>query len=210
MVRHAETDWNAEKRFQGHADTPLNELGRSRIEPVTEALRSWQPDVIVTSDLSRAREMAEAAGAVLEIEVIALKELRECSYGDWEGKTLEEVRREHGDDLERWRRAEAAVPRGNGESLTGMQERALEAIAAIAREHSGRTIALFSHSGPIRGVICSIFDLPIEERYRFEISNASISAIGQRDADRWQVLLLNGISHLETEPGMPSPVASQG
>ena len=57
MVRHAETDWNAELRFQGHTDTPLNELGRSRIEPVTEALRAWQPEVLFTSDLSRAREM---------------------------------------------------------------------------------------------------------------------------------------------------------
>jgi len=65
MVRHAETDWNAERRFQGHADTPLNELGRSRIEPVIDALRSWKPDVIITSDLSRAREMAEAAGVAL-------------------------------------------------------------------------------------------------------------------------------------------------
>ncbi len=209
MVRHAETDWNAERRFQGHADTPLNELGRSRIEPVTEALRSWKPDVIITSDLSRAREMAEAAGAALGVEVIAMEGLRECSYGDWEGKTLAEVRREHGEDLDRWRRAEADVPRGDGESLTGMQERALDAIASIAREHTGRTIALFAHSGPIRGVICSIFELPIEERYRFEINNASISAIRLRENDQWQVLLLNGISHLDVVPGIPSPVASR-
>lgn len=208
MVRHAETDWNAERRFQGHADTPLNELGRSRIEPVIEALRSWKPDVIITSDLSRAREMAEAAGAALGIEVIALEDLRECSYGEWEGMTLAEVRREHGDDLERWHRAEADVPRGGGESLTGMQARTIEAIASIAREHAGRTIALFAHSGPIRGVICSLFDLPIEERYRFEINNASISAIRLRENDQWQVMLLNGISHLGLEPGIPSPVAS--
>jgi broad specificity phosphatase PhoE len=209
LIRHAETDWNAEKRFQGHADTPLNKLGQTRIEPVIEALRTWEPEVIFTSDLIRAREMAEEAGAALGIEVIGREDLRECSYGEWEGKTLQEVRRAYGDDLEAWRRNEANLPRGGGESLIDMQTRAVAAIESIAEGHAGRTIALFSHSGPIRGMICSIFDLPIEERYRFEINNASLNVIRRQGDGGWQVLLLNETSHLGLKPGMVSPVASR-
>ena len=201
LVRHAETDWNTDLRFQGHADTPLNELGRTRIGPVIEALRPWNPEIIFTSDLSRACEMAEGVGAAFGIEVIAREDLRECSYGEWEGKKLEEVRRDYGDDLDRWHRNESGFPRGGGESLLQMQERVLAAIESIAREHTGRTIVILSHSGPVRGVICRTFDLPIDQRYRFEVNNASLSAIRRRGDGQWQVLLLNQTSHLDTDPG---------
>ncbi len=209
LVRHAETDWNAEARFQGHTDTPLNELGRTRIGPVIEALRPWDPEIVVTSDLSRAHEMAEQVGAAFGLEVITREDLRECSYGEWEGKTLKEVRRDHGDDLEQWRSNEAGFQRGEGESLLQMQERTLAAIESIAREHAGRTVVLFSHSGPVRGAICRALDLPIDQRYRFEINNASLSAIRRREDGQWQVLLLNQTCHLDTDPGASSPVASQ-
>jgi broad specificity phosphatase PhoE len=209
LVRHAETDWNTDLRFQGHADTPLNELGRTRIGQVIEALRPWNPEIIFTSDLSRAREMAEGVGAAFGIEVIAREDLRECSYGEWEGKKLEEVRRDHGDDLDRWHRNESGFPRGGGESLLQMQERVLAAIESIAREHAGRTIVILSHSGPVRGVICRTLDIPIDQRYRFEVNNASLSAIRRRGDGKWQVLLLNQTSHLDTDPGVSSPVASQ-
>ncbi|MFC1545100.1 histidine phosphatase family protein [Gemmatimonadota bacterium] len=210
LVRHAETDWNFEQRFQGHTDTPLNELGRTRIGPVIEALRSWDPEIIITSDLSRAREMAEEAGVEFGLDVIAREDLRECSYGSWEGKTLKEVRQDHGGDLDSWQSNEAGFQRGDGESLLEMQERTLAAIESIAREHAGRTVVIFSHSGPVRSVICRAFDLPIDQRYRFEVSNASLSAIRPRGDREWQVLLLNQTNHLGTEPGMISPVASQG
>ena len=90
-----------------------------------------------------------------------------------------------------------------------MQERTLAAIESIAREQAGRTVVLFSHSGPVRGVICRALDLPIDQRYRFEINNASLSAIRRREDGQWQVLLLNQTSHLDTDPGASSPVASQ-
>ncbi|MFC1628762.1 histidine phosphatase family protein, partial [Gemmatimonadota bacterium] len=208
LVRHAETDWNTGKRFQGHSDTPLNELGRSRIAPVIEALKPWDPAIIFSSDLSRAREMAEQVGAAFGLEVITREDLRECNYGEWEGKTLEEVRRDHGEDLEKWRSNDAGFRRGAGESLLQMQERTLAAVESIAREHAGRTVVLVSHSGPVRGVICRVFDLPIDQRYRFEINNASLSAIRRQKDGQWQVLMLNQTSHLDTDPGASSPVAS--
>lgn len=197
LIRHAETDWNAELRFQGHSDTPLNESGRAAIPRVIEALRPMEPVVIYTSDLLRASQMAEAAGEVLGIEVIPGKELRECDYGSWEGKTMEEVRRDHEGELDAWYKDEAGYARGGGESLEEMQERAWAWINSIAGAHPGETVALFTHSGPVRGAVCRIFDLGMVDRYRFQVENASISVLSRHPTGEWQVVLLNQTSHLQ-------------
>lgn len=197
LIRHAETDWNTELRFQGQSDTPLNEIGRAAIPRVIDALRPLGPSVIYTSDLLRASQMAEAAGEALGVEVIPSKELRECDYGSWEGKTIDEVRGDHARELEAWYEDEAGYARGGGESLNQMQERAWMRMQSIAGEHPGETVALFTHSGPIRGAVCRIFDLGMVDRYRFEVDNGSISVLCLRPTGEWQLVLLNQTSQLQ-------------
>ncbi len=209
LIRHASTDWNTGNRFQGHADTPLSEAGRNTIGPCIEALRPWAPAVGYTSDLQRAREMAEAAGKVLRIPVIATDGLRECSYGEWEGLTLEAVREKYPDELEQWRRSEAFHARGGGESLADMQARTWDRLQTIAAEHEGERVAVFTHSGPVRGAVCRIFDLGIDQRYRFQVDNSSLTVLRRSPRGYWQLVLLNQTSHLDPAPGSAGPVASR-
>lgn len=209
LIRHAETDWNNEYRFQGHSDTPLNEAGRATIPYLVEALRFWKPAAVYTSDLLRASEMALAAAQALGIESIPLEGLRECNYGNWEGKTLSEVAGESSDKLELWRNDEAGIARGGGESLKQMQERTWSCLEGIADAHPGETVAIFTHSGPIRGAVCTIFGLSMAERYRFQVNNASISALKRTAEGEWQLILLNQAGHPGTEPGDSSPAASR-
>jgi len=209
LIRHAQTDWNSQYRFQGHADTPLNAEGRRTIGPVTEALRGWEPARIYTSDLLRAREMAETAAGGLDVEMESRRGLRECSYGGWEGMTLDEVRAQYPEELERWQADEAAVGRGGGESLEQMQERSWSELESIADRHAGQTVGVFTHSGPIRGAVCRIFDLNIAERYRFQVDNASLTVIRRRPSGGWQLVLLNQTSHMRDPLSETPRVASR-
>ena len=207
LVRHAQTAWNAERRFQGHADEPLNETGRTTIPPVIEALRLWEPDRIYTSDLARAREMAESAGRALDVEVEARSDLRECSYGAWEGLTLDEVEASYAEELAAWHADEDNQTRGGGESLVQMQQRSWGALEEIAGRHPAGTAVVFTHSGPVRAAVCRLFDLRMADRYRFGVDNASISALRRSRKGRWQLILLNQTDHLHRRPQAGSSVA---
>jgi len=92
LVRHGETNWNAERRWQGHADVPLNDRGRKQARTLAEQLAGERIDVIYTSDLSRARDTADAVGARLGVEVVVDPDLREIDAGAIEGLTAEEAR----------------------------------------------------------------------------------------------------------------------
>jgi broad specificity phosphatase PhoE len=208
LIRHAQTDWNSAYRFQGHSDVPLNEEGRATIPPVIAELARWSPRRIYTSDLGRASEMAEAAGAELGVEVIPDQGLRECNYGSWEGLTLDEVRERYGEELERWQQDEAGMARGSGESLNEMRDRSWATLESLADRHTGHTIAAFTHSGPIRAAVCRLFDLSMGDRYRFQIDNASITALRKTSAGRWQLMLLNQTRHLNRPVDRSSPVAT--
>ncbi len=208
LVRHAETDWNNEYRFQGHSDTPLNDAGRATIGSVIEAVRPWEPVAIYSSDLLRAREMADEVGRALGMDITASADLRECNYGNWEGMTEEEIRKEYEAELEQWRSDEAGFARGGGESLEEMQTRSWAELESIADAHAGKAAAVFTHSGPIRGAVCRIFGLGIAERYRIQVDNGSLTVLCRTLKGLWRLVLLNQTVHLGLSVSASSPVAS--
>src|SRR5438128_960886 len=90
LVRHGETDWNADGRLQGHTDWPLNEYGRTQAKKLAEQLDGDGVAAIYASDLSRARETAEILGGRLGLAVVVDADLREKNWGTWEGLTSDE------------------------------------------------------------------------------------------------------------------------
>ena len=92
LVRHGETDWNRERRYQGHADTPLNTAGRRQARELATILRSDGLSAVYTSPLRRASETATIVAAELGLEARELEALREIDVGDWQGLTVDEVR----------------------------------------------------------------------------------------------------------------------
>src|SRR6266545_5850147 len=91
LVRHGETDWNAERRVQGHSDTPLNETGRAQAVALADALEGKEIDAVYSSDLLRAHETARIVAKRRGLEVTAIRDLRERNFGTWEGLTDEEI-----------------------------------------------------------------------------------------------------------------------
>ena len=137
LVRHGETDWNAEGRLQGQTDRPLNEYGRRQAHQLAEELEGEELEAIYSSDLARARETAEIVGRRLEIPVELDPDLREKDWGTWEGLTA--VERDRVEFV--------------GECTAAHQERILRALRRIAERHRHDGVVLVvTHGGSMRRV----------------------------------------------------------
>jgi probable phosphoglycerate mutase len=145
LARHGETDWNRERRWQGHADQPLNELGREQARELAASLEGRAIDAIYASDLARAHQTALIVGERLELPVRADPRLREVDVGDWSGMTHTDI---DPDALRRWEAGEKAW--NGGESYDEMGERVVAGVLAIAREHPDETLLFVTHGGSIR------------------------------------------------------------
>lgn len=111
IFRHGETDWNRENRLQGHRDIPLNETGKRQAGALAELLKKYKPQIILSSDLSRALETAQILTKTISVPVVTTQALRECNLGDSEGLLRDEVRNIYGDEF--WQRWRSVHPRDN-------------------------------------------------------------------------------------------------
>jgi broad specificity phosphatase PhoE len=145
FVRHGETDWNRERRVQGHADRPLNETGRAQARELAARLAGESIDAIYSSDLARARETARIVSEPHRLGVTAIQDLRERHFGTWEGMTDDDV-------LARFPEA-ASGEWGDGETQAEMDRRIAEALTRIAARHPGDRVLVVSHGGPMRSLL---------------------------------------------------------
>ena len=149
LARHGETDWNRDRRWQGHSDRPLNERGRRQARDLAARIEHEELEAIYSSDSRRARETAEIVGARLGLPVKTDARLREVSFGEWEGLTSDQIARRHADAFVRWEAGERPLRPGI-EPDEAMAERVLEALREIAEEHPDGRVLVVTSGGPIR------------------------------------------------------------
>ena len=147
LARHGETDWNLERRVQGHTDRPLNDTGREQARALAEELAGTALGAVYSSDLVRAHETARIVTERHDLDVTAVPDLREREFGTWEGLTDREI-------LDRFPQAHDG-PWGDGETPDAMSRRVLAALGRIAETHPGATVLVVSHGGPLRAVLRS-------------------------------------------------------
>jgi broad specificity phosphatase PhoE len=145
LVRHGETDWNRERRVQGHADEPLNDVGRAQARELAAALAQEVFDAIYASDLARAHETARIVAEQHDLAVTLVPDLRERHFGSWEGLTDSEI-------LQRFPDA-GPRHRGDGEAADEMAGRVVAAVHRIAEAHPGGHVLAVAHGGPLRAVL---------------------------------------------------------
>jgi len=148
LARHGETDWNAERRWQGFADRPLNETGRAQARELAESLAGRRIDAIYASDLLRARETAEIVARRLGLAVVLDPDLREVDVGDWSGRVHSELEEADPDAVRRWQ--DGGKGWKGGESYEEMGDRVIAGVLRIAAEHPGETLLFVTHGGSIR------------------------------------------------------------
>lgn len=147
IVRHGETDWNRDGRWQGHSDTPLNERGREQARELASSLRDV--DAVYSSDLARSRETAEILAAELGLEVRLDPRLRERGFGAWEGLTSAEIQERFADAHGRWQAGEG-FGADDAEPFEAMRARVQAAIDDIAARHPDETVLVVTHGGSAR------------------------------------------------------------
>jgi 2,3-bisphosphoglycerate-dependent phosphoglycerate mutase len=161
IFRHGETDWNAEERFQGHVDIPLNARGRDQARALVETLRPLGLEAIVSSDLSRALETAQiVAGGLGGIPVLIDERLREAHLGGAQGLTKDEIEAKYGKDLvHRWRSwqvTDADVSYPGGETGHAIIARVFAAMESAAGKHPYSRVGIATHGGVIRRVMSKL------------------------------------------------------
>jgi broad specificity phosphatase PhoE len=145
LVRHGETDWNAERRVQGKTDRPLNETGRDQAQALAQQLAGVPLAAVYSSDLGRALETARTVADARKLQVTPLRELRERDFGTWEGLTDVEI-------LERYPEARTGSW-GDAETRDELEARVLAAIRRISEDHPGETVLVVAHGGPLRAML---------------------------------------------------------
>ncbi|MDQ0028446.1 histidine phosphatase family protein [Arthrobacter bambusae] len=187
LVRHGQTDWNAQRRLQGSTDIPLNDVGRGQARDAVAVLSGYEWDVIVSSPLSRAVETAELIAAGLGLSVDRrVPELTERGFGPAEGLQA-------GSELEALR-----IPGGfrGAESEDEAACRGLAALEALSEEFRGRRVLVVAHGTLLRLSLGRAIGRPLDS-----IDNAALNLAHHHDVDGWQLEYFNGERIMATVPG---------
>ena len=152
VLRHGRTGWNAERRYQGQADPPLDEVGQAQAVEVAALVAAMRPDLLISSDLARARQTAEQVANLSGVPVRQDVRLRERHLGHWQGLTRDEVAARYPDEFADWLAGRDVTRRG-GESRKQVAERALELVDELPEVPSdGAGQPRRDRDVPVRGV----------------------------------------------------------
>lgn len=199
FVRHGETLWNKELRYQGQQDSPLSSSGLLQAEKVGEFLRNRPIDAVYSSDLKRALLTAEAIAKHHQLSPKVDRRLREMSFGVWEGKTRDEVRLEYPDlwDARGRNNIETRIPQGE---LPGeVVQRLRSFLKELVTDAADQTIVVVSHGGTLRFTLASLLHIPLERSASLHQSNTGISEMLYTRKGRlftWEAICLNCTGHL--------------
>jgi broad specificity phosphatase PhoE len=197
LVRHGETEANVSQVWHGALDAPLTERGRQQVAATAayfaQAVRTERIDRLYVSPLARAQSTAAAIADATGLTPIVEPGLREFSIGDWEGRTMQDLR-ETENLWGRWAEDPWFTP-PNGESPGTFNRRVVDAMRSLAAQHPGETLLLVTHSGVIATLLASWIGSGREDWVRFTPDNCSVSRIVGCD-DTWEPLEVNSIAHL--------------
>jgi probable phosphoglycerate mutase len=175
LIRHGETDWNVEKRIQGHTDIPLNATGRAQALAMAFNAAHHRFGAIYSSDLVRALETARVLAQREDLEVKCLPQLRERHFGQFQGLTATQGAERHPEAHAHYLARDLDYDFGTGESLREFAERVSEAMDWLLRHHPGQTIAAVSHSGVLDVVYRRATGRPLHTPRDFAIPNCALN-----------------------------------
>ena len=183
LARHGETDWNRDNRFQGHADPPLNEIGRGQAEELAATLAHEPIAAVYSSPLRRALETAETVAARHELAPITVEALREVDVGSWQGLTRAQVETRFPEQFRRW--LDYGPGWEDGETHEQMGERVLAALRELTHLHPDERILVVTHGGPIRAALARAEGIPHNEARRTgpALGNCFVAGLAVVDGD---------------------------
>lgn len=194
-VRHGETDFNADRRMQGHLDVPLSVTGRVQAQAAAARLADEPIDKIYSSDLQRALETARIIHEGREIELVTDLRLREFHMGTFQGMTLSEAREKHGDAWERFFIHDADFALPGGQSRNQKQVEIASFMEEVVRSQAGGRMLVVTHGGILIAMLRHVLGIPASHYFRVSIENTGIQRFRYKN-ETWQLVSWGEVDHL--------------
>jgi probable phosphoglycerate mutase len=209
FIRHGETDWNRQQRFQGQIDVPLNATGHLQAQRLAEALAGERFDLLLSSDLQRARQTIAPLERQHARPALAQADWREQGFGVLEGLSVDEIKARHPQLWAHWLRHDADYSLPEGESVRRFHARVVDAVRALARQHEGHRLLIVTHGGVLDMLWRTVHGHPLHGPRACAIPNTGINRLrwraGSLDLERWA-----DDSHLAGLPEQPATAPPTG
>lgn len=196
LIRHGETAWNAQNRFQGHQDSPLTAIGIAQAQAAAHYLRNHTLTALYSSDLPRTLQTAAPIASATGLPIVQEPALRERNLGIFEGLTREEIAERFAEDFARYKAREPEHIIPSGESLSQLNQRGLAIMETLARRHVGERIGIVSHGALLTTFLRHLNSIPLHLPSQFAIHNGSVSRIRfDHASNTWTIVSQGEILH---------------
>lgn len=207
LIRHGETDWNRELRFQGHADVPLNDIGHEQARRLGLRMAGEAAQYLISSDLMRSQQTATPTAQQLSLPIVTSMSLREQHFGVVEGMRADEIKAQHPRAWEDWLKFQQDHAMPSGESTRQFHARILAALCDVVATHPGQTVLVFTHGGALDMVWRTARGLGLDGPRQSEIPNAGFNRVRMLDAadpSKIEILDWADTRHLDDLPAQPT------
>lgn len=198
VIRHGETEWNTQNRFQGHLDSKLTALGIKQAEAIADGLRGETFDVIYSSDLERAKHTAKTIAGNLNMKVYTEPDLREINLGVMQGLIKDDFILKYPEVITNFH-ADPVYVIPNGESKQQFYDRITGVLEKIIKKHKDHSILLVAHGGVLDIMIRYTFEIPLNVKRNFSLYNASINRFTVNNGE-WKLESWGETSHMRDIP----------
>ena len=210
LIRHGETDWNRELRFQGQVDVPLNAVGHEQARRVGARLAAESVNLLVCSDLIRTRQTAMPISAqnqqLMATEAVLSAAWREQNFGIVDGLRVDDIKTRHPQAWTQWLRFHADYAFEGGESTQQFHGRVMAAVRDLSLQYAQQTVAVVTHGGVLDMIYRTARALPLSGPRQSEIPNAGLNRV-RIEGDAIEILTWADTLHLTDLP--PQPVYDQ-
>lgn len=206
LIRHGETDWNRELRFQGQVDVPLNAVGHEQARRLGVRLAGEAANLLVCSDLVRTRQTAQPISQHSQHpfarEPLLEAALREQNFGRVDGMRVDDIKARHPEDWAQWIRFEADYAFAGGESTRQFHTRVMAAVRGLVRAHTGQKLVVVTHGGVLDMIYRTALALPLSGPRQSEIPNAGLNRV-RITGEVIDILAWADTQHLANMPPQP-------
>ena len=200
IIRHGETVWNAEHRFQGHGDSPLTETGRNQVAALGRRMKAINFDALVSSDLGRTRQTASIIADFTGHAVQFDNRLRERNYGVLEGLTVPEIREKHSGVYDKFNTDDPDYILPGGESHRQHYQRNVAFFEELLTGKLGAKVAAIAHGGVLDSIFRYVAGLPLDQPRCYITINASLTIVSHGNfygTTRWVIETWCDAAHLK-------------
>ena len=197
LIRHGQTDWNQEGRYQGWTDIPLSEEGKRQAAALGERFRRLPLDALYVSPLKRAQQTAMPISEITGVPIRTEEHFKEINFGSWEGHTIAELEEKFPNEYRSFYLDPfSSVFPGEG-SFQAVAKRAVEGFRELLEKHKGKTIAVVSHGGLLRVMLVSLLEMDTSFYRKTWMSNTSITTVDVLPDGKIMLFGLNDKAHLD-------------